>query len=52
MRIANYVYINGAFLNQLELAGPGLTVKQFGLEGTGCQTLIKFMLEKVRQIQV
>jgi hypothetical protein len=45
MRIGNYVYINGAFLNQLELARPGLTVKQFGLEGIGCQTLVKLMLE-------
>jgi hypothetical protein len=52
MRIGKYVYINGSFLNQLELARSEVTVMQFELEGTGCQKLIGVMLGKVRQIEV
>jgi hypothetical protein len=52
MCIGRFSYINGAFLDQLEPARPGLTVKEFGLENTGCSTLIKFMSNKVRTIEV
>jgi hypothetical protein len=52
MRIRKFVYINGGFPNQLKLAKPEVTVMDFGPERTGCQTLIRSMLEKVRQIEV
>jgi hypothetical protein len=36
----------------MELAKPKETIMNFGIEPTGCQMTIKFMLEKVRQIEV
>jgi hypothetical protein len=36
----------------MELAKPKETIMDFGIEPTGCQRIIKFMLEKVRQIEV
>jgi hypothetical protein len=51
MRIRKFMFINRPILNQLKFDEPEVTGKDFELEGTSCQTLMKFVLEKVRQIE-
>jgi hypothetical protein len=52
MRLGKFVFNNGAILYRMELAKPKETGMDFRLESTGCQMTIKFVLEKVRKIEV
>jgi hypothetical protein len=52
IRLGKFPFNNGAILYRMELAKPKETIMNFGIEPTGCQMTIKFMLEKVRQIEV
>jgi len=45
-----FIWINGKLLNQLEEFKPEVTVMEFGMDCTGCSSLIRSKLELVRQV--
>jgi hypothetical protein len=45
-----YIWINGKALNQLKEVNPEMSVIEFAIECTGCDSLIRSKLEAVRQV--
>jgi len=46
----NFIWINGKVLNQLEVLKLEVTVMEFGMDCTGCSSLIRSKLELVSQV--
>jgi len=45
-----FIWINENVLNQLEEFKPQVTVMEFGMDCTGCSSLIRWKLELLRQV--
>ena len=44
------IWINGKALNQLEEVKPDVTVMDFGIDCTGCSSLIRNKLKDVKRV--
>jgi len=50
IRLHKFIWINGTALNRLEEANPEITVMDFGIDCTGCSSLIRNKLELVKHV--
>jgi hypothetical protein len=50
VRLHKFIWINGTALNQLEEAKPEVTVMDFGINCTGCSSLIRNKLKVVKHV--
>jgi hypothetical protein len=50
VRLHKFIWINGTALNQLEEVKPAVTVMDFGIDCTGCSSLIRNKLKVVKHV--
>jgi hypothetical protein len=50
VRLHKFIWINGMTLNQLEEVKPEVTVMDFGIDCTGCSSLIRNELKVVKHV--
>jgi hypothetical protein len=50
VRLHKFIWINGTALNQLEEVKPEVTVMDFGIDCTGCSSLIRNKLKVVKHV--
>jgi hypothetical protein len=50
VRLHKFIWINGTSLNQLEEVKLEVTVMDFGIECTGCSSLIRNKLKVVKHV--
>jgi len=50
VRLHKFIWINGTALNHLEEVKPKVTVMDFGIDCTGCSSLIRNKLKVVKHV--
>jgi hypothetical protein len=50
VRLHKFIWINGTALNQLEEVKPEVTLMDFGIDCTGCSSLIRNKLKVVNHV--
>jgi hypothetical protein len=51
VRLHKFIWINGTALNQLEEVKPEIAVMDFGIDCTGCSSLIRNKLKDVKHVR-
>jgi hypothetical protein len=50
VRLRKFIWINGTALNQLEEVKPEVTVMDYGIDCTGCSSLIRKKLKVEKHV--
>ena len=50
VRLHKFIWINGTELNQLQKVKPEVTVMDFGIDCTGCSSLIRNKLKIIKHV--